>query len=203
MPGCSLRTPGVIHIYRRMVRRSLRVDEHRRDAKAVQGFERAVVRAETEADEAVDRGLPYRSLQRAVKRRNQEHGQVVFVAQLAEALAELAQEGIGEDSGQTLGNEQADGSASTHRQGTGCRVRGVTEVVGDLEDALEGGVAKLARVVEGKGNGGFGHACSARHVSDRHACHLATTRAHTTKSIEAPPSLNRFSKAVYGIVFRP
>jgi hypothetical protein len=108
--------------------------------------------------------------------RYQEQGEVVLLDEFAETLHELPQELIGEDRAQALWDEDADGSASAHRQSARGRMRRVAEVERDLPHPVERGLTELLRVVEREGDGGLRHAGGAGHVSDGDPRHHMATR---------------------------
>src|SRR5712691_1525957 len=178
--------------------RLLRVDEHGRDADSIQRRQGGVVRAEAQADETIDRRLTDRAFQRSVEGRNQEQRQVVLLDQLAEALEQLAQELVGENSAEALRDEDADGPAAAKGKCARGRMWRVAEVVGDLQHPLQGGLPELLGVVEREGDGGLRHASGAGHVSDSYSTHCPAAKG--TKALcpsSCPHTVNRFSKAVY------
>ena len=90
----------------------------------------------------------------------------MLLAQLAQALDQLAHERVREDGGEPLRDEDADRAAAPHREGSRGGVGGVAQVVRDAQDALERGLAKALGVVEGKGHGRLRDAGPHGHVSD-------------------------------------
>ena len=173
VPGRRLGATFVVDVDRGMGRRAVGIHEHRRDAQTIEDFERTIIGRQAQADEPVHRRLPDRAFEGAVKRRNEEQGQVVLFALLAKTLDELADKRVGEDRRKTLWDEQADRPAAPHRQGARRGMRHITEVFGDAQHAFQRGVAQPLRVVEGERNSGLGHAGRRRHVSDGDPGHPA------------------------------
>src|SRR5207249_2671287 len=200
----------VIHIHHRVVARVFGIDEHGRRAQRLDDLERPVVGGETEADETVDRSVADGRLERSVERRHQQHRQVVLLAELAQALDELADEGVGEHGRKPLRDEDADGAAAPGGESTRGGVRRVAEVMGDPEDALERGLAEPLRVVEGERDGGLRHAGRAGDVSDGDPGHPRRLLASAPPGPQRRPwqgrdlggdrMINRFTKTVYPIV---
>src|SRR5258708_9151982 len=163
-----------------------------READAVEHLQGPIVRAQAEADEAVDRRLPDRSFEGTVQGWDEQHREVVLLAELAETLDELAREGVRKDGGKARGDEDADRPAAAHREGAGGRVRRVAQLVRDAEDALQGRLAELFGDVESKRDRGLRDAGCDCHVSDGDPSHPGLT---PNQLPHYPRSLNRFSKA--------
>ena len=97
----------------------------------------------------------------------------MLLAQLAQPLQKLAQEGVGEHRAQTLRDEHADRPAAAQREGAGGRVGRIAEAVGHLQHPLHGGMAKLLGVVEGERDRRLRHAGGHGDIGDGDASHRA------------------------------
>ena len=122
-----------------------------------QGQYGRMVFVKTDDDKAVHRGAPQRTGERALHRWHQQHGVVVAIADVPDAPQQAGKERVGEQLGNLLRHQQAQHVGALGDQPARGGIGIVAEFLGGGVNAGERLFRDMARVIEGKGDGGAGN----------------------------------------------
>ena len=171
-----LRRAAAIDVDEAHLGAGMAADEDERDAVRLQARHEWIVDGVTGEDEPVDMAAADDALIElidgtAIRRGVHQHRQVVVggVAGVGGALDQDGVEGIGEESADGLGDEQAEDAHAAGGQAAGCRIGVVVVVADDLLHASASGVADAAVAIDDAGDGGARDTGEAGDLLEGHA----------------------------------